>query len=175
MDNCFSRLNTEFLASGFQAGAAVPFNTSIVTGLNEAYKHYQSVIYEPRFGIVVTPFGSGKTVVRAGVGLFSSLPPASVSSNIFNNAPNKFSPTVSFGNVGLGTDPSTSQASASASFQAFESAFSKGGTLASISAALAPYKQTFSPPNFYSPSDNFRPPKITEWSLQIEHPLPDRI
>jgi hypothetical protein len=173
VDNCFSRFNTEFLSSGFQAGANTPFNSSIVTGLHEAYKHYQGLIYEPRVGIVVTPFGGGKTVIRAGVGLFSSLPPASVSSNIFNNAPNKFSPTVSFGNLGLGTDPNTSQAAAVASFNTFEANFGKGATLSQINQALGG-KISFAAPNFYSPPDDFRPPKITEWSLEIEQPLPDR-
>src|SRR5262249_45699601 len=130
------------------------------------------VIYEPRFGIVVTPFGGGKTVLRAGVGLFSSLPAASVSSNIFNNAPNKFSPTVSFGNVGLASDPDSSQAAAVASFNTFEASFGKGATLAQINQALG--KISFAAPNFYSPSEYFRPAKVTEWSFEIEQPLPDR-
>src|SRR5581483_6927606 len=135
-DNCFSRFTTEFLASGYQAGANVPYNATITTGLNRAYAGYDGIMPEPRLGIVVTPFANRKTVIRTGMGLFSSLPAASVSSNIFNNAPAKVSPNVAFGNVGLGTDASTSQAAAVASFNTFESSFSKGFTLAQINQAL---------------------------------------
>jgi hypothetical protein len=170
VDSCFSRMNTEFLASGYQAGANVPYNATITTGLKQAYKNYEAVLPEPRAGIVWSPFGSGKTVVRSGVGLFSSLPSASVVSSIFNNAPNKFSPSVTTGNLGLATDPSTSQATALASFNIFESSFAKGATLSQIQAALAG-KTTFAAPGFYAPPDDFKPPRIWQWSLEIEQPL----
>lgn len=172
VDNCFSRMNTEFLTNGYQAGNNVSYNQTIITGLSTAYHHYQPVIVEPRFGIVFTPFGSGKTVVRTGVGLFSNLPSASVSANIFGNAPNKFTPSVTFGNVGLGSDPSTSQAAAVASFNTFESSFSKGLTLSQIQAALG--KIAFAAPAFYSPPDELRPPKVWEWSFEVEQPLGQR-
>jgi hypothetical protein len=171
-DSCFSRMSTEFLANGYQAGANVPFNTTIQSGLKSAYKNYEAVLPEPRVGIVVTPFGSGKTVFRAGFGLFSSLPPASVVSNIFNNAPNKFSPTVGFGNVGLDTDATTSQAAALASFNTFEANFAKGATLSQIQSALG--KISFAAPNYYVPPDDFQPPRVYQWSAEIEQPLGNR-
>src|SRR5262249_30375946 len=43
VDNCFSRMNTEFLAAGYQAGANVPYNATITTGLRDAYKNYEGV------------------------------------------------------------------------------------------------------------------------------------
>jgi hypothetical protein len=171
-DNCFSRMNTEFLAAGYRGGADVPYNATITTGLRAAYKNYEGVMLEPRLGVVYSPFGQGKTVIRTGAGLFSNLPPASTVSSIFNNAPNKFTPSVAFGNVGLGTDASTSQAAAVASFQAFESSFDKGFTLAQIQSALG--KIGFAAPNYYVPPDNFHPPKVVEWSLEIEHPITPR-
>jgi hypothetical protein len=172
-DNCFSRMSTEFLAGGYPAGSNVPYNQTIVTGLHTAYKNHQGVIPEPRFGIVYTPWGQGRTVIRGGVGLFSSLPAASVSSNVFNNAPAKFSPSVSFGNVGPANDPSTSAAAAVASFQVFESSFAKGFTLAQINQELGG-RITFTAPNYYSPTEDFRPAKVAEWSLEIEHPITAR-
>jgi hypothetical protein len=172
-DNCFSRMSTEFLAAGYQAGANVPYNATIQTGLREAYKNYHGFIVEPRLGIVFTPFGGSKTVIRAGVGLFSNLPSASTVSSIFNNAPNKFSASATFGNVGYASDPSTSAAAAGASFQVFESSFAKGFTLSQIQTALG--KIPFAAPSgYYAPPDDFRPPKVTEWSLAIEHPLNPR-
>ncbi len=172
VDDCFSRMNVPFLTSGYQAGANVPFNQTIISGLSTAYNHYQAVVVEPRLGVVFTPFGNGKTVVRTGFGLFSNLPSSSTVANIFGNAPAKFSPSVTFGNVGLASDPSTSQAAALASFQTFESSFSKGFTLSQIQQALG--KISFAAPGFYSPPDEFRPPKVWEWSFEVEQPLSTR-
>ena len=168
-DNCFSRMSTEFLAPGYQAGANVPYNATIQTGLGTAYKNYEGLMVEPRFGIVYSPFGSHKTVVRAGVGLFSNLPSASTVSSIFNNAPDKFSPSVTFGNVGPANDQTSSAYAAVAAFQTFEDSFNKGFTLSQIQAALG--KIAFGAPSYYSPPADFIPPKVTEWSLAIEHPL----
>jgi len=169
LDNCFSRLNTDFLGAGYQGGANVPYNQTIVQGLHEAYRKYQSVMFEPRVGFVFTLFGQRRTVVRTGFGFFSNLPSASTASNIFNNAPAKFTPNVTLGNVGLASDPATSQAAALASFQAFESSLNKGATLSQIQAALD--KISFAPPNYYQPPDTFHPPQVSEWSLEMEHPL----
>jgi hypothetical protein len=168
-DNCFSRMSTEFLANGYQAGANVPFNQTIQTGLSTAYHKYEPIVYEPRFGIVYSPFGNSRTVIRAGVGLFSNLPSASTVSSIFGNAPQKFSPSVTFGNVGLASDSSTAQSIAVASFQTFESQFGKGATLSQIQSALG--KVPFAAPNYYSPPDEFRPPKVLEWSFAVEQQL----
>ena len=170
VDNCFSRFSTEFLAAGFQAGSNVPYNTSIQTGLNSAYQSYDGIIPEPRLGIVWSPFAGKKTVIRTGIGLFSSLPSASVSANIFGNAPAKFSPNVAFGNVGLEKDAGSSQQAAVTSFQVFENSFAKGLTLSQINQALGG-KITFAAPSFYSPTQDFHPPKVTEWSFEIEQPL----
>jgi hypothetical protein len=140
-----------------------------VQGLSEAYSHYQSMIYEPRIGVVFTPFGAGQTVVRGGFGMFSNLPSASSVSSIFGNAPAKFTPSVTFGNIGLASTPGTSQAAAVASFQTFESSFNKGFTLSQIKAALG--NISFASPNYFQPQDTFKPPQVFEWSLEIEHPL----
>jgi hypothetical protein len=172
VDKCFSRLSTDFLGAGYQAGANVPYNQTIVQGLSEAYHQYQAMIYEPRVSLVFTPFGSGKTVVRGGFGVFSNLPSASSVSSIFSNAPDKFSPTVTFGTVGLASTAGTSQASAAASFQTFENSFNKGFTLSQIQAALG--NIAFAAPNYTQPQDSFKPPQVFEWSLEIEHPLTQR-
>ncbi len=171
-DDCFSRLNSDFLGSGYQAGANVPYNTTIQTGLPTAYAKYEGLVLEPRFGIVYSPSGLRKTVIRAGVGLFSNLPSASTVSSIFGNAPDKFTPTVTFGNVGPATDATSSPYAAVSAFQVFESSFSKGFTLSQIQAALG--KIAFGAPSFTQPVADFVPPKVTEWSLAIEHSLNTR-
>jgi Carboxypeptidase regulatory-like domain/TonB-dependent Receptor Plug Domain len=169
VDNCFSRFSADFLGNGFQAGSNVPYNQSIQQGLPEAYASYQSMIYEPRVGVVFTPFGNKKTVVRGGFGLFSNLPAATTVSSIFGNAPAKFTPTVTFGNLGLASSAGTSQAAAVASFNTFESSFNKGLTLSQIQAALGSI--SFAAPGFTQPQADFKPPQVFEWSLEIEHPL----
>jgi hypothetical protein len=127
------------------------------------------MIYEPRIGVVFTPFGEKKTVVRTGFGLFSNLPSASSVSMIFSNAPGMFTPAVTFGNIGPASTAGTSQAAAAASFQTFENSFNQGFTLSQIQAAMG--NSSFAAPNYFQPQDSFKPPQVYEWSLEIEHPL----
>ncbi len=169
VDKCFARMNTQFATSGYQGGANIPYNQTITTGLSNAYAGLESMIYEPRFGLAWTPFGPNKMVIRGGVGLFANLFAGSVASSVFNNSPNKFTPSVPSGNIGFANDPTTAAYSAAASAAAFESGFSQGYTIAQIQAALG--KITFTPPSYYSPPALFKAPKVTEWSFEIQQPL----
>lgn len=168
-EDCLSRFNTAFLGSGYEAGAAVPYNSSIVSSLHNTFQSVEAMVTEPRLGIVFTPFGQGKTVFRGGAGLFANAFAGNLSSNIFGNAPNKFSPTVSFGDVALATDPNSSQAVAIASSQAFQSGFSQGYTLAQFQSALG--KVPFATPTFFVYPTNFQTIKTIEWSFEAEQPL----
>ena len=81
-ENCLDRFNSTFLGSGYQAGAAVPYNSTIVSGLHNTFQSVEGLVSEPRLGVVFTPFGQGKTVFRAGVGLFANAFAGNVSANI---------------------------------------------------------------------------------------------
>src|ERR1019366_7873200 len=120
---CFSLFKTGFLAPGYQAGADVPYNSTIATGVHQAFPRMDGIIGGPRFGIVISPFGSGRMVIRSGVGLFANAPAGSGPASVFGNSPNKFSPNVSFGTVGLAADPTSSQAAGFASNQVFQNGF----------------------------------------------------
>jgi Carboxypeptidase regulatory-like domain len=171
-ENCFSRLNTVFLGSAYQPGANVPYNTTIQTGLNKTFADLEGIVYEPRLGVAWSPRGEGRTVIRGGVGLFANTFAGNVAANIFGNAPNKFTPTVSYGDVALSTDPNSSQAVAIASNQAFQDGFSHGDNLTDLQAALGKVK--FATPNFYAYPNHFNTIKVIEWSLEIEQPITPR-
>jgi hypothetical protein len=169
VDKCFARMNTQFGTSGYQGGANIPYNQTITTGLPTAYAGLESMIYEPRVGVAWSPFGPNKTVFRGGIGVFANLFAGSVASSVFNNSPNKFTPSVPSGAIGLAGDANSAAYSAAASAAAFENGFSQGYTLAQIQTALGKIK--FTPPSYYSPPQLFKAPKVTEWSFEIQQPL----
>ncbi len=166
-ENCYSRANTEFLANGYSASAATPYNATLQTGIDKDFKQFEGIVTEPRFGIAYSPFGQGKTVVRGGIGLFANTIAASIAANVFGNAPYKFIPKVTTGTVGLTADAGSSQANALASANAFQAGFSGGSTLAQLSAAVP----NFATPTLYVNPDKFHTIKVLEWSLEVEQPL----
>jgi len=172
VDDCFSRFNAPFAGAGYQGGANVPYNSTIETGLGRAFPSIEAIVPAPRFGIVYAPFGKNKTVFRAGVGLFANTFAGNLAVNVFNNSPNKFSPAVNFGDVGLSTDPASSQSIAISSFEAFQAGFSKGLTLSQLQSVLG--KVPFATPTFYAVPNEFHTAKVLEWSFEIEQPLSPR-
>ncbi len=169
VDKCFSEFTSGFLAPGYQAGSSVPYNSTIRTGLTDAFPSIENFIPEPRLGIVWAPFGAGKTVVRGGVGLFANAPAGSLAANVFGNPPNKFSPTVSFGTVGLAGDPASAASAGSLSNQVFQQGFAQGYTLTQFQAALG--KVPFATPTDYTTPNEYKTIKVIEWSLEIQQPI----
>jgi hypothetical protein len=169
-EDCYSRANTEFLASGYQAGISVPYNTTLQTGQKHNFIGLEGIVTEPRFAFAFSPRGEGKTVVRGGIGLFANTFAASITSNVFGNSPNKFSPTVKTGTVGLADTPSSSQAAALASNIAFQDGFFSGATLTQLQTAVGA-GVSFATPTLYVNPNLFHTIKVLEWSLEVEQPL----
>ena len=109
-------------------------------------------------------------VIRGGVGLFANTFAGSITSNVFGNAPNKFTPTVSTGVVGDVSTANSATAAAYASNQVFQNGFSQGFTLGQLRAAV-PAGTSFSTPTLYVNPDTFHTIKVLEWSLELEQPL----
>ncbi len=169
-ENCYSRANTVFLGNGYQAGSSVPYNATLQTGINKNFKNLEGIVTEPRFGIAYSPRGERGTVFRGGVGLFANTFAGSITSNVFGNAPNKFTPTVSTGIVGDASTANSATAAAIASNQAFQNGFSQGYTLAQLRAAV-PSGTSFSTPTLYVNPDTFHTIKVLEWSVEVQQPL----
>jgi hypothetical protein len=169
-DNCFARLNNQFSSSAFEKGAGIPYNSSIQTGLSNAYPNTQFGVFQPRVGVVWSPKGSTGTVIRAGFGLFTDLSPAGIVQNIFNNAPNSFSAPIFAGDVNTAGDPNSAAATALNGAREFRTGFAQGYTLDQLNGALASIGG-FSPPSYFSSANNILTPKYLEWSFEIQQPL----
>ena len=170
LDNCFSRLSSPFTSSSFQTGANIPYNQSIDTGLGSAYYSVDSVVPQPRLGVVWSPKGGANSmVIRAGFGLFADLSPAFLVSNLFNNAPYPYTAAILSGSeVGLSSDPNSAAAAAQNQFNAFKTGFFNGATLAQLNSQVP---GGFGPFSYFSIPQHFGTPEYAEWSFEIEQPI----
>ncbi len=168
---CFTRLTGPF--GSIAHGAALPYNQSISTGNHTPYTSVQGVSIQPRFGFAFTPGGSnGRTVLRGGVGMFADSPILALTSRFLTAAP----ADPAFTLQGAGTypiyaaAPGSAYSALAASNKAFQSGFANGGTLASISSAVAAAGSTFAAPNYAASVNNkLKNPKYLEFNLDIQH------
>ncbi len=168
LDHCFSRLTDQFSLGGFQKGIDIPYNSSIQSGLSHAYYSTDSVVADPRLGVVWSPRGANSTVIRGGVGLFSDLAPGFLAANVFNNPPFPYTASIFGGQVvDTANNPASAAAAAQAQYNAFKTGFFAGDTFGTLS-TLVP---GFSPFNYFSIPHHFGTPQYLEWSFEIEQPI----
>ncbi len=169
LDKCFSRLTDQFSLSDFQKGADIPYNSSIQTGLSQAYYSTDKFVADPRLGVVWSPSRTGGMVIRAGFGIFSDLAPAFLVGSVFNNAPYPYALNVFNGSeVGLASDPNSAAAAALNTYNAFRTGFFAGDTLAQLNSAVP---GGFNAPGYFSIPHHFGTPQYAEWSFEIEKPI----
>jgi hypothetical protein len=171
VDNCFSNLTQPFLDSNFPGTGTTPYNQIIKSGGSQAYYNTDAAVFDPRVGVVWSPFGSGNTVVRGGFGIFSDLAPGFLVSNIFSNAPSPYQVALYNGQtVNTVNDPTSAAAVALASYNAFRTGFANGATFSDLSNTV----QNFGAPNYFSIPNHLSTPRYLEWSFEIQHAIGDK-
>ena len=158
-------------------GANIPYDQSFQTGLTTIIPGVEKVVFQPRFGVAWTPWGS-KTVIRAGVGLFSDLYPGTILSGIDTNFPQ-----VNLWNVPGGSLAWDLKAPATTAFptsgvalvqqcnSAFNSNYFSGGNLNTYLATPGLPAGCATTPTLNDVSRNLSNPKYVEWNLEIQHAL----
>jgi hypothetical protein len=167
---CFSRLSSTFNDAANPNAVNTPYNQFIISGQQNAYPNTQTVVWEPRIGIAWSPFGSSKTVIRTGAGIFADQLPGALAEDAAFNSPGFNAFTLSNGSIAPGSAGSLFTTAAAAN-QALLSQFHSGGSFNSISAAVP----GFVAPNFFNFPSTFDQPKYYKWNFEVQQELGARI
>jgi hypothetical protein len=162
--NCFSRLAQPF--QSISKGSTVPYNQVIQSGVHQAYRGTDPLLWQPRIGFAWQPFGSGRSmVIRGGAGLFYDLVPGTLADNFINTAPgnvdlrdqlngNAFAPGV----------PGSTYTVLANSATAFRQQFASGGSFSTIKAAVP----LFTGLTYQDATAKTKTPQFQEWNLEIQ-------
>jgi outer membrane receptor protein involved in Fe transport len=165
VDNCYNNLTAPFLSSSFDTNPNLPYNQVIKTGESQAYYSIDSIVPQPRIGIVWSPRGAHSTVIRAGMGMFADLTPGFLIGNIYVNPPYPYTSAIGFVNS-TNVGPQTTAAALS-QYQVFKAGFTAGDNLSQLQAV----DPVFSAPSYFSTPQHFYNPEVIKWSFEIEQPL----
>ncbi len=172
--NCFARFSSPF--TDIDHDPTVPYNQVIQTGQHQAMQSFTTIAWQPRFGFSYSPFGSAKTVIRGGVGLFMDTFPGQVADGLSQNSPvyNIF-PFNIVGNLaptqvaagGLAGFSGNVWNSAAVTNAAIQSGFSQGLNATQIANNAAANGGQFAPPGFTN-ANAIQAPRYWEWNLEVQ-------
>lgn len=145
---------------------AIPYNQAFITGRHGILPNVEKVVFQPRLGLAWSPFGQ-KTVVRAGVGLFTDLYPGTILDAYTTNFPQVTSFTLNSGTVAFNEAGSGANLLAGCN-NAFQSNYNSGGTVGSF---LTAAPAGCAVPTLQNTSSKILNPKYVEWNVEIQHSL----
>ncbi len=149
--------------------STIPYNQAFITGRHGILPNVEKIVFQPRFGLAWTPFGSN-TVIRAGVGLFTDLYPGTILDAFTTNFPQVTNFNLPSGAVAFNETGSGASLLAGCN-TAFQSSYNSGGTVGTFLNA-APTGCTV--PTLQNTANRTLNPKYVEWNLEIQHSLGTR-
>jgi len=147
--SCFSQFAT---GSFYTTNPALPVNQQILANQKSPFPSVTGLIWQPKIGFAWSPFGSKKTVVRGGAGVFVDAIPTGAIVDLLLNAPLDPLFEVFFGALNP-ADPGSLLKLTAADNTAFVKGFSSG-------AAVPPF-------NYYA-GTAVKPPRYYEWDLELQ-------
>lgn len=158
--NCFNEFGQPF--ASISHNAATPYNSTIQTGLSQAFPSVEKIVPEPRIGVAysLTP----TTVIRGGFGIFTDLYQGLIADRFIVNSPAVASFTTSSGLVAL-NNANSAFASVANSAAAFQHGFASGATLAQLQASVP---LGFAVPNFNTVANQVLNPHYYEWNVEVQ-------
>ena len=159
--NCFARPDNGFPQLGSDVNT--PYNTTIQTGLHQAYPKLEAITWQPRIGFAITPFGNSTTAIRGGFGIFSDLPPGTLAERFARNPP-------TLSDFTLADCPITQCATQAGQVnQTFLTAFNSGANYTAVNNAISPILGVpFLGLNLNTIYNNVKNPKWFKWNLEFD-------
>ena len=142
-----------------------PFNQITNAGTHSILPAVEKVVFQPRIGVAWSPVGD-RTVIRAGIGVFSDLYPGTILDAYTTNFPEVTGFTFKAPSNFAFTDPNSATNGVVSCNTGFQSNYASGGNLASYNAANPNCVGQL--PNLNSVGKLLNP-KYIEWNVEVQH------